>query len=862
MKVLIVGGVAGGASAAARLRRNDEKAEIILFEKGEYISYANCGLPYFVGDVIKDKEKLLVQTPEAMRTRFNLDIRIRSEVVRINRQNKTVTVLDHRTRQEYVESYDKLILSPGAEPKRPPMEGIDLPGVFTLRTVPDTYRIRDFVDTKKPQRAVVIGGGFIGVEMAENLMERGIDVTLVEFTDQVVASLDPDMAAFLHQHMRMKGLKLLFRTGATAFLPADNGGLVVRLTTGNALYTDMVIFSIGINPDSKLAREADLALGIAGSIKVDRYLATSDPDIFAVGDAIEVEHFVSHLPTLIPLAGPANKQGRIAADNVSGHQVPFEGVQGSAVLKVFDMTAASTGLNEKQLKRDKLAYEKIYVHPLNHAGYYPGATQMTVKLLFDLDSGKILGAQAVGIHGVEKRIDVLATAQRLGATVADLEKLELTYAPPYSSAKDPVNMLGFIASNIMKGDVKVFQYHDIADLDPATSFLVDVRTPEEYSLGSIPDARNYPLDEIRSRLAHFPKNKKIYLFCQVGLRGYLAARILQQNGYHEVYNLTGGYKLYHTVILDQSAEIPYDCFGQQVTEGEGEKLVLQPDGKTAVCPVPASPASRPVVVTGAAVASAPAATQPAAVPVKTPRANIKVMTVDACGLQCPGPILKVAEGIKKIEPGDQLVVEATDPGFASDIGIWCERTGNVLNDIKQKHGQYTVIVTKGEPMVPQATAPVQNDKTMVVFSGDLDKALAAFIIATGAASMGRNVTMFFTFWGLNILRRHDKVRVPKAFIENMFGSMMPRGSRKLGLSKLHMGGMGTRMMREVMKSKNVSSLEELIQTAIDSGVKMVACQMSMDVMGIKPQELIKGVEIGGVATMLGAAELSDTNFFI
>lgn len=859
MKVLIVGGVAGGASAAARLRRIDEKAEIILFEKGEFISYANCGLPYYIGDVIKDKDKLLVQTPEAMRNRFNMDVRIRSEVIRINRATKTVTVHDHRTGQDYDESYDKLILSPGAEPKRPPMEGIDLPGVFTLRTIPDTYRIRDFVDTSRPKRAVVIGGGFIGVEMAENLMERGLDVTLVEFTDQVVASLDPDMAAFLHQHMRMKGLKLLFRTGATAFLPGEQGGLVVRLTTGNALYTDMIIFSIGINPDSRLAREAGLALGVGGSIKVDRTLTTSDPDILAVGDAIEVEHFVTGQPTLIPLAGPANKQGRIAADNAIGRQIPFEGVQGSAVLKVYDMTAASTGLNEKQLKRDKLTYEKVYVHPLNHAGYYPGATQMTVKMLFDPATGKILGAQAVGVHGVDKRIDVLATAMRLHATVADLEKLELTYAPPYSSAKDPVNMLGFTASNIMKGDMKVFQYHDVADLDPATSFLVDVRTPEEFSLGSIPDARNIPLDEIRSRLVQFPKNKKIYLFCQVGLRGYLASRILQQNGFSEVYNLTGGYKLYHTVILDQSAEIPYDCFGQQITEGEGEKLALASPGKSAAGPVPTTTAPRSQT---AALPMTPAARKPAAPVPPAVRANRNILSIDACGLQCPGPILKVAEGIKKIAPGDQLVIEATDPGFASDIGIWCERTGHFLDGITQKHGQYTVSVTKGEPLALLETAVAGNDKTMVVFSGDLDKALAAFIIATGAASMGRKVTMFFTFWGLNILRHHEKTKVQKNFIENMFGSMMPRGSRKLGLSKLHMGGMGTQMMRAVMKSKNVSSLEELIEIAIDSGVKLVACQMSMDVMGIKPQELIKGVEIGGVATMLGAAELSDTNLFI
>jgi len=826
MKVLIVGGVAGGASAAARLRRNDEKAEIILFEKGEYISYANCGLPYYVGDVIKTKDKLLVQTPEAMRQRFNMEVRIFSEVMRIDRTAKTVTVKNHKTGEEYSESYDKLILSPGAEPKRPPMEGIDLPGVYTLRTVPDTLKIREFVDTKKPQRAVVIGGGFIGVEMAENLMERDVDVTLVEFTDQVVASIDPDMAAFLHQHMRQKGLKLLFHTGATSFHTNPAGGLTVKLTNGKSIDTDLVIFSIGIAPDSHLAKDAGLELGIAGSIKVDQYLTTSDPDILAVGDAIEIEHFVSHNPSLIPLAGPANKQGRIAADNACGKQVPFEGVQGSAVLKVFDMTAASTGLNEKQLKREQIAYEKVYVHPLNHAGYYPGGTQMSLKLIFDPASGKILGAQAVGFDGVEKRVDVLATAQRLGATVEDLEKLELTYAPPFSSAKDPVNMLGFTARNVIKGDMRIFQFHDVSKIDTSVDFLIDVRTPEEFELGSIPGAINIPVDDLRGRLSEVPKNRKIYVFCQVGIRGYIAYRILVQHGFDEVYNLTGGYKLYHTVSLDQAAEVPReDKYGlPEPVEGEGETLVV-----------------------------------PAAMVAKGPA---KTLRVDACGLQCPGPILKVAEGVKQIDAGDQLVIEATDPGFASDIGVWCERTGNQLEGIESKGGTITVTLTKGGAVTTPVAMGAGNDKTIVVFSGELDKALAAFIIATGAAAMGRKVTMFFTFWGLTVLRRPELVPVKKNLVEKMFGVMLPTGAKKLGLSRMNMGGAGTAMMRAIMKSKNVASLEELIESAIEYGVKIVACQMSMDVMGIKPEELLDGVEIGGVATMLGAAETSDTNLFI
>ncbi len=838
MKVIIIGGVAGGASAAARLRRLDEQAEIILLEKGEYISYANCGLPYYIGDIIKDRGKLLVQTPESMHERFNLDIRTLSEAIGIDRDRHRVRIKDHRSGRIYEESYDKLILSPGAEPKRPPLEGLDLPGVFTLRNIPDTYRIRDFVDQQKLKSAVIIGGGFIGVEMAENLMERGLDVTLVEFTDQVVASLDPDMAAFLHQHMRLKGLKLLFRTGAAGFSQTPDGRLKVRLTNSQYLQADLVVFSIGITPDSRLAKEAGLELGLADSIKVDRHLRTSDPDIYAVGDAIQIENLVTGHPGLIPLAGPANKQGRIAADNIAGRDVIFSGVQGSAVLKVFDMTAASTGLNEKQLKREQIRYAKTYIHPLDHAGYYPGATQLSMKLLFDPENGKILGAQAVGIHGVDKRIDVLATAQRLGATVMDLEQLELTYAPPYSSAKDPVNMLGFTAANIMKGDVKVFHYHDVADLDLNKVMLVDVRTPEEFSLGSLNGAVNIPLDEIRSRLPEFPRDRNIYVFCQVGLRGYLAARILQQNGYDGIFNLSGGYKLYHTVMLDQSAEIPFNCYGEATADNEGEKLV--------VCPLKEEAAA----VTAPAGVTAQAA------------APVKVLRLDATGLQCPGPILKLAEGIKQVEPGDHLIIDATDPGFASDVKAWSERTGHRLDHIAAQNGLYTVEIVKEQPRPAVAVGPAGNDKTIVIFSGDLDKAIAAMIIANGAAAMGRKVTLFFTFWGLNILRQPRRVAVRKNFIEKMFGGMMPRGSRKLGLSRMNMAGMGAKMIRSVMKSKNVSSLEDLIQTGMQNGIRMIACQMSMDVMGIKPEELVPGVEIGGVATMLASAEQSDASFFI
>lgn len=820
MKILIVGGVAGGAGAAAKLRRLSEDAEIILFEKGEYISYANCGLPYYIGGTIKNKDRLLVVSPELLRKRFRIDVRTMSEVISIDRENKTVKVQNHTDGSTYQESYDKLILSPGAQPKRPNLPGIDFKGIFTLRTVPDTFAIDRYISETNAKRAVVVGAGFIGVEMAENLKERGLDVTIVEFLDQAVANLDPEMAAILHQHLRENGIHLRFGTGVQGFEQGE--ALKVKLSDHTELDADVVLLSIGVTPDSRLAQQAGLELGVGNSIKVNEAYATSDPDIFAVGDAIGVHHLVTGGETLIPLAGPANKQGRLVAESVLGLPVRDSGVQGSSVLKVFRMTAASTGLNEKQLKAQKMLYQKTYVHPASHATYYPDSAQLSMKLLFAPD-GKILGAQAVGFDGVDKRIDVLATALRLGGTVYDLEKLELCYAPPYSSAKDPVNMLGFTAANILRGETKVFHFDDVDLLDRSKVTLLDVRTSEEFKIGTIEGAVNIPVDELREHLDELPKEKPVYAFCKVGLRGYIAGRILTQHGF-DVYNLSGGYLTYDKVKEDkeqrQNPEQPcgVDCIGIK----KGENIPAQSCG----C---------------------------------VPK---KVIEVDACGLQCPGPIMKVAEGIKGLKDGECMLVRATDPAFASDIHVWCERTGNKLLSVNQEKGVYSVSVQKGNTEAPSCTIQGGNDKSMVVFSGDLDKALAALIIANGAASMGRKVTMFFTFWGLNILRKSNRVKVKKSFIEKMFGAMMPRGSKKLGLSRMNMLGMGSKMIRGVMKSKNVQSLEELIQAAMDNGVKIVACQMSMDIMGIRKEELIDGVEIAGVATFLGSAEQSDTNLFI
>jgi NADPH-dependent 2,4-dienoyl-CoA reductase/sulfur reductase-like enzyme/rhodanese-related sulfurtransferase len=551
MKVVIVGGVAGGASAATRLRRLNEKMEIVLFEKGEYISFANCGLPYYVGEVIRKKEQLVVQTPEALNIRFHIDVRIFSEVISIDTDRKELEVKDLRTGTSYRESYDKLILSPGAVPIKPAIAGLDADNVFTMRNIPDTYAIKDFVDNHKPKRAIVVGGGFIGIELAENLIERGIKVTLVELGKQVMGPIDFEMAALVHQYLKEKGMEVYLEDGVTSVRHEKNYS-IISLNEKTELKADMILLGLGVTPDTALAKTANIAVGERGGIQVDKNLRTSNPDIYAIGDAIEVIDYINGRPTLIPLAGPANKQGRIAANHICGMYDEYLGTQGTSVLKVFDLTISSTGNNEKLLKKFHIPYEKSYTHSLSHAGYYRGATPISLKLLFSSADGTILGAQAIGHKGVEKRIDVIATAIRAGMTVHDLETLELSYAPPYSSAKDPVNMAGYVASNILKRDHEVIHWDEISTLDKANSILIDVRTPQEFSMGTIEGAVNIPLDELRSRTQEIPSDKEVILFCQVGQRGYLAYRILIQNGYTKVRNLSGGYKTYQAAMQEQS----------------------------------------------------------------------------------------------------------------------------------------------------------------------------------------------------------------------------------------------------------------------------------------------------------------------
>ena len=877
-KVLIVGGVAGGASAAARLRRLDEQAEIIIFERGEYISYANCGLPYYIGGIIKERKNLLVQTPETMKARFNIDIRTQNEVVKIDRRKKQVLVRDLKSGKEYSETYDTLILSPGARPIRPKFPGIELPNIFTLRDIPDTDHLKEFIDLRRPQAAVVVGGGFIGLEMAEGIHARGVAVSIVEMAPQVMDPLDPEMAAIVHNHLREKGVNLFLGDGVEGFYqddrstkPADRAGAngvpgasdadagivhktIVRLCSGRQLETDMVILAIGVRPDVSLARDAGLAIGERGGIVVNEYLQTSDPDIYAIGDAIEAIDFVTGRRMPIPLAGPANKQGRIAADNICGRRQKYSGTQGTAIVKVFDLTVATTGSNEKTLRKLNQPCASIIIHPASHASYYPGSIPMSLKVVFSPD-GKLLGAQAVGREGVDKRIDVLATAIRFGKSVFDLQELELAYAPPYSSAKDPVNMAGYVAGNVVNGDVEVASWDAIASIDREKTVLLDVREPFECQMGVIEGSINIPLGQLRGRLQEIPRGKDIVVYCQVGLRAYIACRILMQHGFENVKNLSGGGRTYSAVMKDQKArkeqwaDRKLLCDDAYENAGDRGSCKTEDDSDRA--------GDGPHSASGGADASGRG---DGGIP-----QSGKIVTIDACGLACPGPIMQTYTAMKELSNGDILEVHATDPGFLNDIDAWCKQTGNRLIATSENPRGFVVRIQKGHGDArPRAeiSAAEKNDKTIIVFSGDLDKAIASFVIANGAAAMGRKVTMFFTFWGLNILRKEKGAPVAKGFMDRMFGLMMPRGSKRLGLSKMNMLGIGPKLIRDTMERKNIASLEALMAQARQAGVRLIACQMTMDVMGIKKEELIDGVEIGGVATYLNAAENSNLNLFI
>ena len=814
MNYLIIGGVAGGATVAARLRRMDEKANIILFERGKYVSYANCGLPYYIGDTINNREKLFVQTAKGFTDRFRIDIRTEQEVTAIRPDKKEVEIKNLSTGETYTETYDKLVLSPGAEPLRPGIEGIGSKKIFTLRNVPDTDTIKNYVNTENPKRAIVVGGGFIGLEMAENLHDLGIQVDVVEMANQVMAPLDFSMAAIVHRQLTDKGVGLHLEDGVSRFEEKD-GGVTVHLRSGKQIATDMVLLSIGVRPETKLAKDAGLAIGERGGIAVNDYMQTSDADIYALGDAVEVRHLVTGQPALIPLAGPANKQGRIVADNiVFGNKKKYPGSIGTSIAKVFDLTVAAAGANAKLLQQNNIPYISSYTHGASHAGYYPGAVPLSIKILFAPENGKLLGAQIVGFNGVDKRIEMLAQVIQRGGTVHDLAELEHAYAPPYSSAKDPVNMAGFVAENILNKKSRIIQWRELAEL-PADTIRIDVRTHDEYKLGTIPGFINIPVDELREHLDELPKEKPIVVTCAVGLRGYLAYRILVQNGFKHVRNLSGGYKTWSVAtapikeIVSHKPEIP-----ESTSYGNSDS-------------------------------------------------QINLLKVDACGLMCPGPVMQLKKNYEALKIGEQLQITATDQAFGKDVTSWCKMTGAELFALENKNGVVAATIRKQEKTAScEISRNNADNKTLIVFSDDLDKALASFVIANGAASTGKKVTMFFTFWGLNVIKKQHKPTVTKDIFGKMFGWMLPTHSGKLKLSKMNMGGAGSWMMRLIMKRKRIDSLESLIQQAIDNGVEMIACTMSMDVMGVQKEELMDNVTLGGVASYLERAEEANVNLFI
>ncbi len=822
-KIIIVGGVAGGATAATRLRRLGEDHHIIMFERDEFVSFANCGLPYYIGGVIKDRQRLLVESVEGLKTKFNIDVRNFSEVLTIDRVKKTVLVKKTQTGETYEEGYDKLILSPGAKPIVVPTKGLEnAKNIFVLRNIPDTDKIKDFIIQNKPKNAVVIGGGFIGIEMAENLVGDGVKVTVVDLADQILAPLDFEMAKYAQNEMTDHGVQFFLSDVVSEF---SDEGKTLTLKSGAILHADMVIMGIGVKPESDLAQKAGLKLGPRGHILTNATMQTTDAqsgalveDIYAIGDAVEVQDYIDGTQTAIALAWPANRQGRLVADHIAGKKIHYNGSLGSSIVKVFDLTIASTGNNEKTLKRKNVPYKFIYISRGSHAGYYPGAQDIFIKMLFSPE-GKILGAQGVGGEGVDKRIDVLATAIRGNLTVYDLPDIQLCYAPPFSSAKDPVNIAGYVATNVLEGAFDYVRYDQIDDILKSGALVIDARTPLEYGLFHFEGAKNLPLAELRSRNGELPedKNTPIYVYCNVGHTAYLAIQVLRNFGYTKLFNLAGGVKLYKAVKLYKPHAEPLPMVNPEQRE---------------VSPMVSN--------------------------------DIKAkISIDACGMQCPGPIMQTFKAVCSLEDGERVQIEATDPGFARDIEKWCENTGNTLVKNEKDGIIYRAVVQKGTRADIGFKVESSNENTTIVlFSGDMDKAMAAMIIGQGSAAMGKNVTIFCTFWGLNLLRRPKKVKVKKSFVEAMFGFMMPRGPKKMGISKMNFAGAGPKMMKGVMKKKNVPLLEQQLENARACGVKFIACTMSMDIMGIHKEEIIDGVDFAGVATYLAESDKAGVTLFI
>ena len=808
-KVLIVGGVAGGASTAARLRRLDENLEIIMFERGEYVSFANCGLPYHIGGVIQNRESLLIQTPESLKARFNLDIRVNSEVVGVNGKDKKVKVKT-KNGEEYEENFDFLVLAPGAKSILPVVKGIENKKIFTLRNINDMDKIKAEIKNYNVKKATVVGGGYVGVETAENLKHLGIDTTLIEAVPHILASFDSEISNILEYELINNGINLLTSEKVIEF-QEDKDEVIIKLESGKSVAADMVILSIGVNPDTKFLQNSGINLGERGHILVNEKLETNIDGVYALGDSIIVKNYITNQDVAIPLAGPANRQGRIVAGNIVGRNEKYKGSLGTAIIKIFELTGASTGLNERSLKQLNIPYEKVYLHPNNHATYYPGATAISIKALYNKENRQILGAQAVGISGVDKFIDVMAISIKFKATIDDLTELELAYAPPFLSAKSPANMLGFIGQNIEDNLLEQVFMKDLENYNEKETIILDVREKLELISGKLNDSINIPLSELRKRYTELPKDKEIWTYCAVGLRGYIASRFLTQKGY-KVKNLAGGIKIEEKELIKT----------QEETFSNKENSDYNVDKEDEY--------------------------------------------LDLSGLSCPGPLVKIKEKIDKLQGSEKLKVKVSDSGFYNDIQAWSKVTKNSLLSLDKKDGLTYATLQKGQAskvvVKEQENVIIEDNSnmTMVVFSGDLDKAIAAFIIANGALTIGKKVTMFFTFWGLSILKKKNLAK--KSFIEKMFAMMLPKNSQDLPVSKMNFFGIGAKMIRSVMKKKNIMSLEELMKKAKDLGVNITACTMSMDVMGISKEELIDGINYGGVGQYLGEAEKSNNNLFI
>lgn len=814
MKILIIGGVAGGSTAAARIRRLNEDVEILILERGKHISFANCGLPYFIGDTIKSVDRLLVQTPEKMKELYNIDVKINTEVLEIDPNNKKLLSIDLVSNTKTTYEYDKLLVSTGAEPIIPNIKGaIDSENIFKVRTIDDAIKIKEFIKTRNCKQASVIGGGFIGLEVAEQLSKLGLNVNLIEARDQILPNIDSDLIKLVEQNLIDNNINLNLNSCVEEIL--DNGKTIK--TANKTISQDIIIMAIGVRPEILLAKNSNLEIGITGGVKTNKFMQTSNSNIYWIGDSCENIDFITKKPSKVALAGPAQRQARIAANHIilNDNDDTYKGTLATSIIDVYGLAVASCGKTEKELIQSNTEYKLYVSSPSDHAGFYPNANVLHTRLLVSKDDD-ILGFQAVGRSGADKAVDIIATAIYAGLKASSLKDLEHAYAPQFSSAKSPINILGLLADNYKKNIVTHKSLTNIASY-LNDGIILDVRNEDEVLLYGIENAINIPLSKLRKRYNELDKSKKIYCLCNTAKNSYVATRILIQKGY-DAYNLSGGiinHKLKRDLVYN-------DCSFPNMYKTE-KKEVFNMENKN------------------------------------------QITTIDCIGLQCPGPIMQVANTIKQLNDGDILEVVTTDPGFSRDIISWCEKTKNTFIENKHENNKIISLIAKGNKDIKidkQTDIKVDLDNgTIVVFSGDFDKAIAAFIIASGAQAMGKQMTIFFTFWGLTIIKKKG-VKIRKKGLDKMFSMMLPNHAGKLPLSKMNFKGMGRWMMKKTMKKKNVTKLQDLMQNAILAGVRIVACSMSMDVMGIRKEELIDGCLIGGVATYLGYADQSNLNLFI